>query len=90
LNPNKESCMRLERLLTRALDSTLDRFAEPRRLPRDPFSVFGVFSLGALLGGLAALLYAPRTGRELRDKIGRNIDSVRRRVPSEAPTSQPS
>ncbi|TLM77899.1 MAG: YtxH domain-containing protein, partial [Actinobacteria bacterium] len=32
-------------------------------------SVFGAFLLGALVGGVLGLLFAPRSGKETRDMI---------------------
>ncbi|NLO06839.1 MAG: hypothetical protein GX131_13525 [candidate division WS1 bacterium] len=37
---------------------------------RDALAIFGAMVLGALLGGLAALLLAPKSGQELRGDIG--------------------
>jgi len=36
-----------------------------------------MFLLGAATGGLAALLFAPSSGRELRKKIGENSEKLR-------------
>jgi hypothetical protein len=38
---------------------------------------FGVFMLGAVLGAAAALLMAPRSGRELRDDITSGVKRLR-------------
>jgi gas vesicle protein len=35
------------------------------------------FLLGAAVGGVAALLFAPSSGRELREKIGEGADKAR-------------
>jgi len=36
----------------------------------DVLAIFGAMILGALMGGLAALLLAPKSGQELRGEIG--------------------
>lgn len=37
---------------------------------QDVLAIFGAMILGALLGGIAALLLAPKSGQELRGEIG--------------------
>lgn len=37
---------------------------------QDVLAVFGAMVLGALIGGIAALLLAPKSGEELRGEIG--------------------
>jgi len=37
---------------------------------KDVLAVFGAMILGALMGGIAALLLAPKSGEELRGDIG--------------------
>jgi hypothetical protein len=36
----------------------------------------GAFATGALIGGIAALLFAPKSGRGLREDLGNRIRSV--------------
>ena len=36
----------------------------------NPFRIFGAFALGAAAGSIAALLYAPASGRVTRQRIG--------------------
>jgi gas vesicle protein len=43
-------------------------------------SVFLAFVMGAAIGGGLALLTAPRSGQETRDKVRDMADDVRRRV----------
>lgn len=43
-------------------------------------SVFLAFVMGAAIGGGLALLTAPRSGKETREKIGEMADDVRKRV----------
>lgn len=37
----------------------------------------GIFLVGALVGGLIAMLYAPRSGREMRRLLRDELDVVR-------------
>jgi hypothetical protein len=39
--------------------------------------IVGALGLGALVGAAIALLYAPKTGRELRDDISRRVEDLR-------------
>jgi hypothetical protein len=40
----------------------------------------GAFALGTLLGSALALLFAPRTGRQLRRDLSERLDDVTQRV----------
>jgi len=48
-------------------------------------SFAGAFATGALVGGIAALLFAPKSGRGLREDLGNGIrsvpDALRKAVP---------
>ncbi len=43
-------------------------------------SGYGWFALGAILGGAIALLYAPKSGRDTRDLLGRKADDGQKAV----------
>jgi hypothetical protein len=43
-------------------------------------TMLGSFALGTLLGSALALLFAPRTGRQLRHDRGERLDDVTQRV----------
>jgi hypothetical protein len=42
--------------------------------------VAGAFTLGLIVGGAVALLYAPRSGQETRRDVGERLTSVKDRV----------
>ena len=44
------------------------------------FSMLGAFALGTLLGGALALLFAPKTGEEMRHDLGARLDDATHRV----------
>ena len=44
------------------------------------FAMLGIFALGTLVGGALALLFAPRTGRELRQDLGEGLGGASERV----------
>jgi gas vesicle protein len=50
-------------------------------------SVLLAFLLGAIAGAAVALLYAPQTGRETRDRLGEKADEARRRAADAAATA---
>lgn len=43
-------------------------------------AMLGAFALGTMVGGAVALLFAPRSGQELRDELGHRLDDARNRV----------
>ena len=43
-------------------------------------ATLGAFTLGAVVGAGVALLYAPRSGREMREELGARFGDVRDRV----------
>jgi gas vesicle protein len=47
---------------------------------RDILAIFGAMILGALMGGIAALLLAPKSGQELRGEIGDAATRARERA----------
>lgn len=47
---------------------------------RDGLAIFGAMVLGALIGGIAALLLAPKSGRELRGEIGETATYTKQRA----------
>ena len=47
---------------------------------RDGLAIFGAMVLGALFGGLAALLLAPKSGPELREDIGDTANSAKEKA----------
>ncbi|MGH2901644.1 MAG: YtxH domain-containing protein [Solirubrobacteraceae bacterium] len=51
---------------------------------RSPAEFAAVFALGLIVGGVAALLHAPKTGKQLRSEIakraGKLRDSARERI----------
>ena len=50
--------------------------ASRQRATSQILSTVGVFASGVLLGGITALLFAPKTGRGLREDLGNRIRSV--------------
>jgi gas vesicle protein len=51
-------------------------------------SAVGIFASGVLLGGITALLFAPKTGRGLREDLGNRIRSVPDAVRSALPNGK--
>ena len=47
---------------------------------RDILAVFGAMIIGALMGGIAALLLAPKSGEELRGDIGDAANKAKSRA----------
>ncbi len=47
---------------------------------RDIIAVFGAMILGALMGGIFALLFAPKSGEELRGDIGDAATRAKKRA----------
>ncbi len=47
---------------------------------KDVLAVFGAMVLGALIGGIAALLLAPKSGEELRGEIGDAASQAKQRA----------
>jgi gas vesicle protein len=47
---------------------------------RDALAILGAMILGALMGGLAALLLAPKSGEELRGQIGDAANRAKERA----------
>ncbi len=46
---------------------------------QDVLAIFGAMILGALMGGIAALLLAPKSGQELRGDIGDAASQAKQR-----------
>lgn len=46
----------------------------------------GFFAIGALCGAGAALLLAPKSGRDLRQDLGQRINRVRAKAPGDGQT----
>jgi hypothetical protein len=44
------------------------------------FTMLGAFALGTLVGGALALLFAPKTGHELRQDLGERLDGATQRI----------
>jgi gas vesicle protein len=51
--------------------------AEEEPMSNEGSNSLMAFLLGALTGGVAALLFAPSSGRELREKIGESAEKAR-------------
>src|SRR5262245_61770527 len=43
-------------------------------------SMLGAFAIGTLVGGTMALLFAPKTGEEMRRELGQRLDDATHRV----------
>ena len=43
-------------------------------------SMLGAFALGTLVGGAMGLLFAPKTGEEMRRDLGERLDDATHRV----------
>jgi hypothetical protein len=51
---------------------------EPRRSASSYIlPALGVFAAGALVGGALGLLFAPKSGRELRSDLSKKLDTLR-------------
>ncbi len=47
---------------------------------QDGLAIFGAMMLGAILGGIAALLLAPKPGDELREEIGKTATGAKEKA----------
>jgi YtxH-like protein len=55
---------------------------EPRRSAASyVLPALGIFAVGALVGGALGLLFAPKSGRELRGDLGKKLERTRERAP---------
>jgi hypothetical protein len=44
------------------------------------FTMIGAFALGTIVGGALALLFAPKSGHELRHDLGERLDGATQRI----------
>jgi hypothetical protein len=68
-----------------SIDSLLDRIGlqHKRSTASVVLPALGIFAAGAVVGGLLGLLFAPRSGRDLRQQIRDRVDQVRSRAEDE-------
>ena len=47
------------------------------------FAMIGAFALGTVVGGVLALLFAPKPGQQLRHDLGERLDGATQRIKDE-------
>jgi hypothetical protein len=68
------------------IDDVLDLVGLRRRqaLLNSMLPAMGVLAVGIAIGAMAGLLFAPSSGRRLRQDVGDRLDQIREKVKSEA------
>ncbi len=78
--------MNIKRVIGYDIDDLLDLVGLERRRSFMAFMLpaLGFVALGAAVGASVGLMFAPSSGRRLRQEVGDRLDQIRERVKSEA------
>jgi hypothetical protein len=61
---------------------------QQRNANETAFTMIGAFALGTVVGGVLALLFAPKPGHELRHDLGERLDDATQKIKDQfSPTS---
>ena len=78
--------MTMKKVIGYDLDDILDLVGLERRrsLIGSMLPAIGLVAIGAAIGASVGLMFAPSSGRRLRQEVGDRLDQIRERVKSEA------